>query len=178
MINEFSVTPKPQNNKAKSYLLALLLLGTLILLVSASLEAYRGLIAVFSLVPFTLAILIYTKYILAKYVYDVFTDTDGVPLFTVRQITGKRSVTLCRVELASIIKAETETKKDSQKAKRESSVPLYSYCPTLFPEKRIRLTLVGYNAKSEVLIEGNDDFCALINSYAKEARKIRADGEE
>jgi hypothetical protein len=171
MINEFSVSPKPQNNNAKIAVLISFLVSALIIAVSVSLEKYRGLVAVFSLVSLTVMILVYTKYISSSFCYDVFIDTDGVPLFVVRQVTGKKSVTLCRVELAGITEVKRLSKSERKKEKRDKDTLLYTYPPTLFPEHVIKLSLVGYRAKSEIIIEGSEDFAHLLDAYANEARE-------
>jgi hypothetical protein len=169
MISEFSTSPKPQNNNAKILLVSLFVLSAILLLISASLDAYRGLVSAAGLIPLTAALFIYVKFLSSVYYYDIFIDGDGVPLFIVRQVTGKKSVTLCRVELSTIIKAEFENRSEKAKRKRDS-VPVYSYCPTIFPREVIRLYLSGYGGKSEVVIEGNTEFCSLISKYSEEAR--------
>ena len=175
MINEFSVSPKPPNNKAKVYSLLLFLTGALIIVVSAGLDAYRGLVAVFSLVPFTLAILIYTKYISQKFVYEIFVDTDGEPLFIVRQTAGARSATLCRVALFTVESVEAL----SPVPKKTKDTERFVYCQTLFPKEVILIKISGYRAKSEILIEGNNEFLSLLQQYSQEARESHKndDGE-
>ncbi len=177
MINEFSVSVKPQNALAKQLMAICFGLSALIFALSMMIDKYRGVVAAFSLVTLTLALLLYTKYISARYVYEIFTDDDGEPLFIVRQLTGQKSVTLCRVEIATISKVEREDKKTRRAHKTERDVYRYSYCPTLSPEYVIRLSLVGYRAKSEILIEGSEDFAALLKAYAQEAKSRRGDGE-
>ena len=178
MIREFSVSPTPQNGNAKKYMALSFFLAALIIAVSMMLKEYRGIVAVFSLVPLTLALLIYTKYLAPKYYYDVFINDDGVPLFIVRQVTGQRSTTLCRVELSLITSVERENKAERRARKAESDVSRFIYCPTLFPESVIRIKLVGYGQKSEVVIEGNDEFLKTLDEYVNEARKTIGESDE
>lgn len=178
MINEFSVSPKPQNQKARSIMLVMFLLSGIIIATSFSLEKYRGVISSFSLLTLTVALLLYTKYISVKYYYEIMIDDDGVPLFLVRQSVGKRSSLLCRIELSSIVQVEKENAAMRKKHKKADDAFSYSYCPTLFPENTIRLYVVGYRAKSEIVIEGNDEFASLLIDYAKTAKEMSRQDEE
>lgn len=171
MISEFSVSPKPQNNVAKLLMLTMFFLTAIIFVTSSIIEKYRGVVSSFGLITLTAALLIYTKYISVKYYYEIMIDDDDTPLFLVRQTVGKRTSTLCRVELATVIRVEREDKAKCSAHKIPKGTYLYRYLPTMAPSYVIRLYISGYSAKSEILIEGNEDFSNLLSDYAKIARE-------
>ena len=139
---------------------------------------YRGVVGLGALAFATTAILMYTKYVSVDFYYDVLADDEDSPLFVVRQRVGKRDVTLCRIDLADVISIKRETAKERKEHKREKNTALYVYGPTLFPEVSYRLTVHSRMGKSEIILEGTDEFFAKISDYSKEAKQKRAQDEE
>ena len=88
-----------------------------------------------------------------------------------RQIVGEKQSTLCRIDIADIVKVENETPGERRKHKTTIGYNKYSYLPTLFPKKTSRLTVEGKYEKSEILIE-NEHYAELLMKYAELARKM------
>lgn len=178
MISEFSVHAKPKNNNAVIAFVSLLIVSALGFAIYFVLERYKGVVGVFALMILTVAILVYTKFIAPAFYYDVAIDSSGTPMFVVRQIIGKRQTTLCRLDLADIVSIEYETKKDRREHKTTRGVRKYIYAPTMFPKEIYRITAKNRYETAEIIVEGTEVFLETMRQYVKEARLMRADGEE
>ncbi len=173
MIREFSVKAKPSNNKARRLFIVFMLLAFVLVMLSTVVSEYRGIIA-FSGVGFlTLSLLFYTKYILAVYYYDVMIDSSGIPLLVVRQQTGKRQSTLCRIALSDIVSIEREDKAKRKGHKTTSDYKKYSYLPTLDPDLCYRIIMENGYERAEILIEISEDMAGLLSSYVDEAKGVK-----
>ena len=117
MIKEFSVRPKPSNNNAKLIFWATMMAGTLVMIASMMIDSYRGVVSLVALGLFCTAIFFYTKFLSSYYMYDITFDSDNTAVFVVRQITGKRQSTHCRIALFEISDIIKETKEERRKQK-------------------------------------------------------------
>ena len=178
MISEFSVHAKPKNKNAVIAFVVLLLVSALGFCVYFILDSYRGVVGLFALMILTIAILVYTKFIAPAFYYDIATDSDGIPMFVVRQIIGKRQTTLCRLDLADIVSVDYETKEERSHHKTQRGVRKYIYAPTMFPKEIYRITAKSRYESAEIIIEGSEVFANTLKDYAREARKMRAESEE
>ena len=171
MINEISASPKAKNNSAKAAFLTALLLAAAAFTVYLILEKYKifpGMIAFFAVV---FAVVIYTKYLSSVLRYDVMIDSGGEALFIVRQIIGKRQTVLCRVALSDVISVVHETRKERRRLKTPTGYRKYAYFKTFLAPDGYRLTVSSRYERAYILIEASDDFAALLDAYAKEARE-------
>ena len=173
MINELSIRPKPKNKLADRIFYTLLLVAIAIITVSYLVERYRGLISLLAVAIIVAALSLYSRFMSGEYCYDIMYDSSNTPLFVVRKFTGKRATTLCNIELSAIRSLDIlENGKDTEP--RAAGVKRYNYFPTLGKARRARLTVKTRYESSVILIEGSDEFFALLSSYAKEAREAEA----
>lgn len=142
---------------------------------STVIPLYRGLVSMAGVLLLTLALVFYTKYILPIYFYDIFIDSDGTPLFVVRQQTGKRQSTLCRIPLNEILRVEKQSRQQRREHKTPYEVKKYAYLPTLDPDEIYRITTSGRYERAEILIESSEGFAQLLSAYSVEAREQRSD---
>ena len=170
MIKEFSVHPKPRNKKAKLICLSEFAVAAALFITYSRVDRYRGIIGLFAIGFITAAILLYTKYISPNYYYDITFDSNEIPIFVVRQITGKRQTTLCRIDLADIVEITYESAKERKSHKRDNSAKLYVYTPTLFPPDNYRITAKNRYDSFELVVECTEDFAKLLSEYSEEAR--------
>lgn len=178
MIREFSVKPKPSNNKARALFIILMLLAFLLILISTLIDSYKGIVSLLGVISLSLALVIYTKYISPAYYYDITFDSGGLAVFVVRQLVGKRFTTLCRIALSDIVRVEKESAKERREHKTPMGVVKYSYLPTLDPAESHRITTSSKYEKAEILIEASDEFAGLIRSYSLEEReRVRLEDE-
>ncbi len=178
MINEVSVHPKPKNNYAKILSLASIVLAVICVIIYSIINLYRGVVGVVGVMFIVTAVLIYTKYVAVDFYYDVRFDSEGIPLFVVRQITGKRGTTLCRIELSDIESVVYQTAKERRERKSESGAHRYVYSPTLFPKETYLLVTRSRYEKCEIIIECSDEFAEMLRSASNEAKTMRAEQEE
>ena len=178
MIKEFSVKPKAKNNNAKIILFVTAALGAVAFLISMLIERYKGVVGLVALGFFCTAIFFYTKFISSAYSYDITFDSDYTAVFVVRQITGKRQTTMCRIALYEIESITKETKAERKDHKTPIGTRRYVYFPTVSPELSYRITSKNRYESSEILIEGTDEFISLLLEYVSEAKEQEKQNEE
>lgn len=178
MIREFSVKAKPSNNKARTVFILCMLVAFVLMMLSAIIDSYKGIVSMAGVGVLSVAIVFYTKYLASTYFYDITFDSVGTPLLVVRQQTGKRYSTLCRIALGEIVKIEKENAKERREHKTPFDTKKYTYLPTLDPHTSYRITTCNKYEKAEILIEVSDEIADLLSSYAIEARGIRLPDDE
>lgn len=178
MIREFSAKSKPSNNKARALFIICMSGSFAFVLASTFLSLYKGIISLVGVGLFAVALVLYAKYISPIYFYDVTFDSENTPIFVVRQQTGKKISTLCRINLADIVRIEKQTSKERRAHKTPMGVVKYSYLPTLDPAVAYRITLRSRYEKAEILIESSEEFAELLMSYSRQAREERTDDDE
>ena len=177
MINELSARVKSSNNNARVAFFTLLAVSALVFVAYFISPQYKGIIGLVGIALITAAVLIYTKYVACEYYYDVTFDSDGTAVFVVRQITGKRQSTLCRIALSDIVSAKMESATVRRAHKTPMGYRKYVYFPTLIPADSCRLTVSNRYEKAEILIEVSEEFKNLLLTYSVTARESVTDGE-
>ena len=182
MIGDFSAQPKQSNNNAKIVMWVMFGVSALLFAASAVIKqlnlGYHGVAGTAGLISLVTAILMYTKYLSVKFYYDVIVTGVDEPLFVVRQLTGKREMTLARVALSDIVDIKRETAAERRAHKRDKMTSLYIYAPTLSPQISYRMTVRSYTERSEIILEGSEEFFAKLIELSREARTMRAENEE
>ena len=178
MINESTVRPKPQNNNAKIVFLVTMLLFLLSTVGYILADKYKGIIGLVAICFLTTSILFYTKYIAPVFFYDIMLDSEGIPLFVVRQVVGKRQATLARIEIADIRDAIIETREERKNHKTPGGVLKYNYGPTLNPPMACRIFLKSRYENAEIIIEASEEYKDMLLSYANISREMRIEDEE
>ena len=140
---------RPQKNTRKLALTTgLLIIGAAILMLGTMILeelAYRWAIQLLSLGMLAMGIFITTRYVMKGYVYAVMANDDGSKDFTVTEIQGRHTITVCRVGMSNVgyavvvplgsKEAETDVKNRIKADKRK----VYNYCADLFGEKYVCL---------------------------------------
>lgn len=170
MIREFSVKPKPTNNKARAAFIASTVCSFALITVSTLIPLYKGLVSLAGVGLISIALVLYTKYIAPFYFYDILFDNEGVPLLVIRQQTGKRYTTLCRIPLHEIVRIDKQSRQQRRDHKTPYGMKKYSYLPTLDPDEVYRITTSGRYERAEILIESSEGFADLLITYSSEAR--------
>ncbi|MBR7116269.1 MAG: hypothetical protein IKC87_00985 [Clostridia bacterium] len=176
MIAEFSLRPKAQNKRALYLLIAFAIGAAAFAIWYIATPVYRGVIGLGAMAFVIAAVFMYTKFIAVSYSYDIFIAND-TPLFTVRQLTGKRETTLCRIELRGITSVVRMTPEERKGHKTPTGYVKYNYCPTIGPDVTYMITYVTRYEKAEITIEANDEFADILMRYADEARGNYVDDE-
>lgn len=173
MISETYIKIKPSNNNARIAFAFCTSGGIALSLLSTIVPTYRGLVSLGGVVLLVTGIAVFSKFVASVYYYDVSFDSDRTPIFVVRRISGKRESTLCRIDLADIVKVEAEDSKKRKKHKTPVGYSKYIYVPTLMPKNTLRLTVHSRYENSEILIEGDSNLSTLLSTYSEEARIMR-----
>lgn len=183
MISELSVRPKAQNKTASRVFYSLLLVGVAFLVVSYTVERYRGLISLGTLISVVAALFIYNRYMSGEYSYEVMFNSSDVPLFVIRKTVGSRTSTLCNLELAAVIAVDVvergaQVAPPALTAEEMKAAKKYNFCPTLAAPRYGRITVNSRYEKAIVLIEGSDEFFDTLRAYAEEARALFMQDEQ
>lgn len=173
MIREFSAKATASNQKARILFISSTVMAFAFVAVASLIDNYRGIISLFGVLLMSVAIVIYNKYVSSVYYYDITFDSEGTPLFVVRQIVGKRQSTICRIALYEIQKISRETSKERVAHKTPYEYRKYSYLPTLSPSVSYRLITSSRYEKAEILIEVSDEFASLLSEYISTAKEMR-----
>jgi len=174
---ELSHHAKPSNKRASYVTYASLASAALFIAVCFFGDKYSGIFGIIAMCFFTVAIFFYTKYMAAEYIYDLTTDTEGLPLFVVRTRTGRRETTLARLDIYAIKKVERLTRAELGKRKSDTGVARYTYTPTFRPDEVTLLTVRSRYERSDVVIEAPKELSELIDRYAERAREIYKEEE-
>lgn len=177
MITEISARAKAKNNNAKILFFVFLILSAAATVLYLTVEIKRSLVGLVALIFITAAVFVYTKYVSSEYFYDVTFDYNRNPVFVVRQRTGKKDTTLCRMDLYAITAVQKQDKKQRSEHKTKYGYLKYNYTPTISPDETYLITVVSRYEKAEIRIEATEEFANLLLSYAAEARELRANSE-
>ena len=178
MIKEFSVRPKPTNNKAKVIFGAVLFASMLAFITYFLVERYKGLVGLAAMLILVTAILIYTKYISATFIYDLTVNSDDRPIFVVRQVVGKRYTTLFYTELTEVESVKMETREQRKAHVTQKGTLVFTYAPTVSPEIVCRITSSAMGRRSEIIVEVSDQIANTILDYVNEAKMLYGEKEE
>ena len=174
MIGEFRITPKPENNKARTFTAVLGTLGAFVFGISMFIELYRGVVALVGMLFIVASLTVAVKYLLSEFTYELV-NADGEWLFVVGQRSGKRYTTLCRVGLSSVVSIEKTSAKEKKKPSAEYS--RYVYVPTLMPDTYYVMTVRSRYEKAKISLQLTDEMAELLCAYAEEARLLSPEDE-
>lgn len=174
MIGEFRITPKPENNKARTFTAVLGTLGAFVFGISMFIELYRGVVALVGMLFIVASLTIAVKYLLSEFTYELV-NADGEWLFVVGQRSGRRYTTLCRVTLASVRSIEKRSARDGKK--NDADYARYTYVPTLMPQFYYEMTVSSRYEKAKISLQLTDEMAELLCAYAEEARLLSPEDE-
>ena len=134
----YEYIPNPPKKKAKTVGMTLFILSLVIFFVSG-IEGigYPGILQTAAIALMTAAILLVGKYLTRAYRYRV-DKTNGEYEFIIDEISKTSSVTVCRLELSKLRRADAWTKdyKPPKKAR------IYNYCVDVAPTDSYLLTFL------------------------------------
>lgn len=177
-MRDFSIHAKPTSNKNKLTFLILFSISAMLFVTSGVFDKYKSIVGFIALLFATAAFFVLTKYVLAEYYYDISaTDTED-PIFVVRQRVGKRSTTLCRISIRSIVRIEELSRSEYKKHTTEAGYAKYVYSPTLFAEKLIYIKVSSHYEHAELFIEGTTELAKMLSDYSAQLRAQSPENDE
>ena len=171
MFNEFSISVKSQNKKAKYAFGGCLGSALIFVIAYMNIPKYQGIVGIGALAFITAAIYIYNRYVAAEYGYDVTVDSVGRPVFVVRQKVGKRNATVCRIDLYGISSIEKLDKETRRNHKTEKGVLKYVYGPTLMPDTIYLISSRTSREKADLYVEATDEFASALREAVRLSRE-------
>lgn len=174
MIGEFSMLVKPKNKNGTVAFLCSLTVGLILFVLSASLERYRGVVALVAVIFIVYALYVFTKYVSIEYHYDI-AIIDGEPMLIVRQRIGKRNSVSCRILLSEITDVKYETREQRAAHKTPEEYKRYVYTVTMGVADTVRLTVNSRYEKCEVVLECGIEVADYLASCVAQAK---AESEE
>ncbi len=178
MIHPFDYTAKPQNKLGQRAFYLTLLLALALGFLSVTVTRFRGVIALLAIVCSVVAMIFFTRYVIAEYTYTVMIDRDGEPIFVVTSKTGKRISTLCRIALADVRKIEREDRKARASHKTPKGYLKFHYLPTFLSPSSLRLTEVARGERAEITVEMNEAAEAALRENCAVAASMRRSDDE
>lgn len=170
MVNEFSISVRGVNNKAKYLFGGLLGSAIIFIAVYMRIPMLQGVVGMVAMGFIVAAIYVYNKHVAAEYTYSITVDVSDRPVFVVEQRVGKRLSTVCRIDLYGI-RSVTSLDKRARKARRtEKGVLKFSYCPTMSPDSLYVIESRTSNENADVYIEGSAEFAKALVEAAQAAR--------
>ena len=106
-------TYRPVTNKKNGMPLLFILAGisTALVILSAQLERFAGIVSTVAIITLTGAVMFYLRYVGSDYVYNVTVSGDGVAYFVVGKVVGKKITTMLAIRVSSIQSIQLFTKK-------------------------------------------------------------------
>ena len=169
-ISELSVHAVPSNKKAQTICYTMFAAAAACITVCFFIDKYGGIISTLAVVFIAIAVMLYTRYMAASYIYDITYDNEGTAVFVVRSRTGKKETTLLRVDLYAIENVRRLDKASLKAYKLDTGVLKYNYCPTLLPDSLVLLRVRSHYEKADVFIEVTDEFIDYLGSISAQAR--------
>ena len=172
-MNLFEFRPE-KNVKKLGKVTGLLLVGAAVLMIMTIIIgerlAYRWAIQLLALGMLAMGIFITSRYIMKGYVYAVIKSDDGSNDFTVTEIQGRHTITVCRIGLASVEQAvvvppgdkelDTDVKNKIKSEKRK----LFNYCADLLGEKYICLFVTECGEKTAIKLSWGEELEKLFEN--------------
>lgn len=167
-ILEFTYRPVPKKGIANALFFGILALSIIPVVLSVIMLRYKGLISLCAVVLFTVAIVIYARYIAAEYAYVVMYSGNS-PMLVATKTIGKRVTTLLSVALSDIsLVAEKGT--DEANRVEKKGVKKYNFSVSIIPDKTYILVAKTRYENMLITLEGSCDFARRIDEYAVIAR--------
>ena len=136
----YEYTPKFEKKREKLLAIFVIGLSVIVYAISATgLLPFPGIFQMLAVCGITAGILILTMYVLPHYTYRIEPREEGSGAldFVIVEYTGRRSITVCRVSVSSVIEVvcvTKETKATIDQAKKGKH--FYNYTGVLFDEVR------------------------------------------
>ena len=148
----------PKKNLSLHISLALLILGFVLFSLSGYIGAYRFVFQIASIALLTLGIQTLQRYQLSQFTYVIDDKDNGECLFTVIKTQGKKSVTVCSVNLCDCICYD---KLDDYKGKPANS---YDYRQNPFSGNNFALIYRETSGDIAIRLEPDETFVSAIKS--------------
>ena len=160
MYNEVTYVAKPGNNVARYFLLGCAGTAAILIALANMVQRFSGVISFVAFFFAVAAIYIYTRYIIIEYCYQIV--NLGVPSMVVCAVTGNKSRTMSRIDIAAITEVRRLTLSEYRAYKRDKGVLKYNYSPTMMPSALYLVRMRSEQENADIFIEANEDFASRL----------------
>ena len=134
-MHEYSYSPQAKKKNITALVGVLFFTAVILYGLICSVEIkFEGIIGLFAVLCFVGSILLLTRYAYRKQIYRIVERNADSYDLVIDEITGKNKVSVCRVALANIERAQIRDEKNAAELKKAArGRKKFSYCPDLFP---------------------------------------------
>lgn len=141
----YEFTPKKNVNKL-GLITGILIIGAAAILLATVLLSgipYRWIAQLTGIGMLTAGVFITSRYIMKSYVYAVIPSDDGSEDFTVTEIQGRHTITVCRIGMSGVESVHVVNKSDAEKRKelkdkiKADKRKKFNYCADFLEQKYI-----------------------------------------
>ena len=178
-VTEFTYRPVSDKRRALPLFFALLFASAIFVAASAFIPKYKGVVSLVGMLILCGAVLTFTRYYVAEFIYSVVVNNEGDALFVVTRITGKRESAMCTLPIYSILTVEYKSGRDAKSYKPDSVSKKYNFIPDFNPEAFFVIFAKERGVSSEIKIYGTPELAERLKEYSliERERKLRDDTE-
>ncbi|NLK39012.1 MAG: hypothetical protein GX303_02020 [Clostridiales bacterium] len=160
-----------RKNKTAELIVAALFLMSVIFLVSSMSGAGSVILSRFFCIAFfSLGVLLANRYLLTGFCYII--NIEGRGTLSIVQKQGKKTRTVCRIDLDRICSIELVTlDPKSKKTERKHDYPVrqYNYCASCFPSRYLLLVYDDFSEKAVLKLDAEEGFTEVLTRLAGNA---------
>lgn len=153
-----------KNNIASLLLLIFALVAVALLCISVILQAWVGLLQLGAVICLALEVAVFSRYFRRSYVYRIAETSQGnAPDFTVSELNGRDSVTVCRLSLASLLSVDKKPKRIARGKEK-----LYNYCVDIAPQNAYLLRFEEGGEKYSILLSPDEKMLSILQYHLEQ----------
>lgn len=170
---KFSYIPTNKSTKMKRLVLSLFFIGLILFIIGGlKVISFKSIIQAVSIIPFIIAIMLSSRYLIRVHSYRIEDVGEGLELF-VDEITRSSAYTVCRLELKKLLLVAPlkDYPKEDRKKRR------YDYRADLFEKDSYVLEFSDgtYDASSEkirIILSANEEMLDILEKILEENKQI------
>ena len=170
---KYNYIPTNKSTKMKKLVLSLFFIGLILFIIGGlKVISFKGIIQAISVIPFIIAIMLASRYLIRVHSYRIEDVGEGLELF-VDEITRSSAYTVCRLELKKLLLVTSlkDYPKDDRKKRR------YDYRADLFEKDSYVLEFLNgtYDASSEkirIILSLNEEMLGILKKILEENKQI------
>ena len=169
-ILEFSYRPSADKKKVFPVFFTLLALSGVLFILSATLDKYKGVIGLLSLIGISICMYLYLKYISAILVYSVMINSNNEAVFLVNKMIGKRSSLMFSAYLSDIIYIQKFTKDGENTYSPDKTMQKFNFTVTYGCREFYVLRAKGVSYSADVFLECTEEVAKRLIEYSQIAK--------
>lgn len=165
----YSFSPKRSNNVALFVTIAFLIASVIFFGTPIAFEdmAFGGVSQTLGVICMALALVIITRFFTKSFLYEIREDEEGAHDLCVSEYQGKRGVTVCRISLSGIERAEicADKAKRAELDRKAKGKKVYSYLADIAPDKYICLFATECGEELVIKLAFDERLFEIVSSH-------------